>query len=55
MTKYQESSISNAAYGGCGCLLLLMGIGVISAIACHHFCVRVGRQSNPKTNSMLAQ
>ena len=37
MTKYQESSISNAAYGGCGCLLLLMGIGVISAIALPSF------------------
>ena len=33
MTKYQESSISNSAYSGCGCLLLLMGIGVIGAIA----------------------
>lgn len=33
MTKYQESSISNSAYNGCGCLLLLMGIGVIGAIA----------------------
>ncbi|MEG5040420.1 MULTISPECIES: type IV pilin-like G/H family protein [unclassified Microcoleus] len=32
MTKSQESSISNAAYGGCGCLLLLMGIGVVSAM-----------------------
>ncbi|MEG3954915.1 type IV pilin-like G/H family protein [Microcoleus sp. herbarium2] len=33
MTKYQESSISNSGYNGCGCLLLLMGIGVIGAIA----------------------
>jgi type IV pilus assembly protein PilA len=33
MTKYQESSISNSAYNGCGCLLLLMGIGVMGAIA----------------------
>jgi len=33
MTKYQESTISNSAYNGCGCLLLLMGIGVIGAIA----------------------
>jgi type II secretory pathway pseudopilin PulG len=32
MTKYQELSISNSAYNGCGCLLLLMGIGVIGAI-----------------------
>ncbi|MEG4394395.1 type IV pilin-like G/H family protein [Microcoleus sp. BROC3] len=37
MTKNQESSISNAAYGGCGCLLLLMGIGVIGAIALPSF------------------
>jgi type IV pilus assembly protein PilA len=37
MTKYQESSISNAAYGGCGCLLLLMGIVVIGAIALPSF------------------
>ncbi|WP_050812994.1 type IV pilin-like G/H family protein [Microcoleus vaginatus] len=37
MTKDQESSISKAAYGGCGCLLLLMGIGVISAIALPSF------------------
>jgi type II secretory pathway pseudopilin PulG len=33
MTKYQESSISNSADNGCGCLLLLMGIVVIGAIA----------------------
>ena len=33
MNKYQESSISNSAYNGCGCLLLLMGIVVIGAIA----------------------
>ncbi len=33
MTKYQESSISNSGYNGCGCLLLLMGIVVIGAIA----------------------
>ena len=33
MTKYQESSISNSAYNGCGCLLLLMGIVAIGAIA----------------------
>jgi type II secretory pathway pseudopilin PulG len=33
MTKYQESSISNSGYNGWGCLLLLMGIGVIGAIA----------------------
>lgn len=37
MTKYQESSISNSAYSGCGCLLLLMGIGVIGAIALPSF------------------
>jgi type IV pilus assembly protein PilA len=37
MTKYQESSISNSAYNGCGCLLLLMGIGVIGAIALPSF------------------
>ena len=33
MTKYQESSISNSGYNGCGCLLLLMGIVAIGAIA----------------------
>ena len=32
MTQYQESSISNSAYKGCGCLLLLMFFGVIGAI-----------------------
>jgi hypothetical protein len=32
MTQYQESSISNSAYNGCGCLLLLMFFGVIGAI-----------------------
>ncbi|WP_341737305.1 type IV pilin-like G/H family protein [Microcoleus sp. CAWBG640] len=32
MTKNQESIFSNATYGGCGCLLLLMVIGVICAI-----------------------
>ncbi|MEG4810834.1 type IV pilin-like G/H family protein [Microcoleus sp. F8-D3] len=37
MTNYQESSISNSAYGGCGCLLLLMGIGVMGAIALPSF------------------
>ncbi|MEG4330042.1 type IV pilin-like G/H family protein [Microcoleus sp. herbarium5] len=43
MTKYQESSISNAAYGGCGCLLLLMGMGVIGAIALPSFLNQGGR------------
>jgi type IV pilus assembly protein PilA len=33
MTKNQESIVRNAAYGGCGCLLLLMGIVAIGAIA----------------------
>ncbi|MEG4483541.1 type IV pilin-like G/H family protein [Microcoleus sp. D2_18a_B4] len=33
MTKHQESSMSNSTYNGCGCLLLLMGIVVIGAIA----------------------
>ncbi|MEG3893092.1 type IV pilin-like G/H family protein [Microcoleus sp. MON2_D6] len=33
MTKHQKSSINNSTYQGCGCLLLLMGIGVIGAIA----------------------
>ncbi len=33
MTKNQESIVSNAAYGGCGCLLLIIGLGVMNAIA----------------------
>ncbi|MEG4349174.1 type IV pilin-like G/H family protein [Microcoleus sp. LAD1_D3] len=37
MTKYQESNISNSAYNGCGCLLLLMGIVAIGAIAMPSF------------------
>jgi type II secretory pathway pseudopilin PulG len=37
MTKYQESSISNSADNGCGCLLLLMGIVAIGAIALPSF------------------
>ena len=49
MTKYQESSISNAAYGGCGCLLLLMGIGVISAIALPSF-LRQGGKAKQSEN-----
>ncbi len=32
MTKNQESTVSNAASGGCGCLFLLMCIGVIGAM-----------------------
>ena len=37
MTNNQESIFSNATYGGCGCLLLLMVIGVIGAIALPSF------------------
>jgi type II secretory pathway pseudopilin PulG len=37
MTKYQESSISNSAYNGWGCLLFLMFFGVIGAIALPSF------------------
>ena len=33
MTKNQESIVSSATYGGCGCLFLLMCIGVIAALA----------------------
>lgn len=33
MTKNPESVVSNAAYGGCGCLLLIIGIGVMNGIA----------------------
>jgi type IV pilus assembly protein PilA len=37
MTKYHESSISNSAYNGCGCLLFLIFFGVIGAIALPSF------------------
>lgn len=37
MTKNQESSISNANGGGIGCLLLLICIGVMGAIALRSF------------------
>ena len=37
MTKSQESSISNSAYKGCGCLLFLMGLVVIGAMALPSF------------------
>ncbi|MEG5033041.1 type IV pilin-like G/H family protein [Microcoleus sp. AT3-D2] len=43
MTKYQESVVSNAAYNGCGCLLLLMGIGVMGAIALPSFLNQGGK------------
>lgn len=33
MTKNQESIVRNAAYRGCGCLLLITGIGVMNGIA----------------------
>jgi type IV pilus assembly protein PilA len=33
MTKNQESIVRNAAYRGCGCLLLIIGIGVMHGIA----------------------
>ena len=49
MTKYQELSIRNSAYNGCGCLLLLMGIGVIGAIALPSFLVSGGGGCMPKT------
>jgi hypothetical protein len=42
MTQYQESSISNSASKGCGCLLLLMGLVVIGAIALPSFLVSGG-------------
>ncbi|MEG4963171.1 type IV pilin-like G/H family protein [Microcoleus sp. K4-C2] len=43
MTKNQESIFSNATYGGCGCLLLLMCIGVIGAIALPSFPDQAGK------------
>jgi hypothetical protein len=49
MTKYQESSISNSGYNGCGCLLLLMGIGVIGAIALPSFLVSGCQECKSKT------
>ncbi|WP_445175137.1 type IV pilin-like G/H family protein [Microcoleus sp.] len=49
MTKYQESSISNSGYNGCGCLLLLMGLVVIGAIALPSFLVSGGGGCMPKT------
>ena len=49
MTKNQESVVSNAASGGCGCLLLLMGIGVISAIALPSF-LRQGGKAKQSEN-----
>jgi type II secretory pathway pseudopilin PulG len=50
MNKYQESSISNSAYNGCECLLLLMGIVVIGAIALPPFLSKVtkAKQSENK-------
>jgi type II secretory pathway pseudopilin PulG len=49
MTQYQESSISNSASKGCGCLLLLMGIGVIGAIALPSF-LRQGGKAKQSEN-----
>ena len=49
MTKYQESSISNSASKGCGCLLLLMGIVVIGAIALPSF-LRQGGKAKQSEN-----
>jgi type IV pilus assembly protein PilA len=49
MTKNQESVVSNAAYGGCGCLLLLMGIVVIGAIALPSF-LRQGGKAKQSEN-----
>jgi len=46
MTKYQQSSISNSAYNGCGCLLLLIGIVVIGAIALPSFMGASNRGKN---------
>jgi len=46
MTKYQESSISNSAYNGCGCLFLLIGIVVIGAIALPSFMGASNRGKN---------
>ena len=48
MTQYQESSISNSASKGCGCLLLLMGIGVIGAIVIPPFLSRVTKATQPE-------
>jgi type II secretory pathway pseudopilin PulG len=49
MTNYQESSISNSAYNGCGCLLLLMGLVVIGAIALPSF-LRQGGKAKQSEN-----
>ena len=46
MTKYQESSISNSGDNGCGCLLLLIGIVVIGAIALPSFMGASNRGKN---------
>lgn len=43
MTQPPESSFSNATYGGCGCLLLLMCISVLGSIALPSFPDRAGK------------
>jgi hypothetical protein len=53
MTKYQASSMSNSTYNGCGCLLLLMGLVVIGAIALPSFLVSDGGGCMPKRGEAI--
>ncbi|HEY9301887.1 MAG TPA: type IV pilin-like G/H family protein [Phormidium sp.] len=52
MTKYPESSISNSAYNGCGCLLFLMVIVVIGASALPSF---LGASNRGKDKTLEAK
>jgi len=54
MTKYPESSISNSAYNGCGCLLFLMFFGVIGAIALPSFLYRGEKAKQPENKQYVS-
>jgi len=54
MTKYQESSISNSAYNRCRCLLLLMGIVVIGAIALPSFLYQPGKSKQSENKQYVS-
>jgi len=57
MTKNQELIFRTAAYGGCGCLLLIIGLGVMNAMVLPLFlnsnCVRSKQSENKQYVSAM--
>ncbi|MEG4854114.1 type IV pilin-like G/H family protein [Microcoleus sp. B5-D4] len=54
MTRNQESIVRNAAYRGCGCLSLIIGIGVMNGIALPFYLTNTNRSKQSEAKQYVS-